>query len=385
MSALGEVDYVIAHGVYSWIPPDARGALLDHCDRALAPHGVAFVSFNAYPGSYLRDMARDILAYHLRGVTEPAQRLSSARELMEAIVSIESPSPYARVLREHLQRMLGAGEALLYHDDLAEVSTPFYLHEVIDHARAHGLQFLSEAELADSQMHEVPAAVGEMIARLPDDVVVREQYLDFLRNRMFRQTLLVRDTVEINRAIDDQVLEQMFIAAPLSRDGDRFVTDAGAELTTTDPFIAAGLEELSERWPAALSLDQLAERARQRVGTATTAADRDDLRNVLLQAHVARAARLLGAPVPVIAGDGADLPDRPRASPLARAQALAGRPVLSTLLPGNHIPADETERELITALDGTRDRPALAQAAGLSPTELDATLVHLARAGLLIA
>jgi SAM-dependent methyltransferase len=56
---LGPVDYVIAHGVYSWIPPAARAALLEVTRRALAPQGIAFVSYNAYPGSYLRDMTRD--------------------------------------------------------------------------------------------------------------------------------------------------------------------------------------------------------------------------------------------------------------------------------------------------------------------------------------
>ncbi|HTB49367.1 MAG TPA: class I SAM-dependent methyltransferase, partial [Solirubrobacteraceae bacterium] len=62
---LGKFDYIVAHGVYSWVPPQARGALLDCAKRCLAPEGVAFVSYNAYPGSYLRDMARDMLRYHV--------------------------------------------------------------------------------------------------------------------------------------------------------------------------------------------------------------------------------------------------------------------------------------------------------------------------------
>jgi hypothetical protein len=60
------------------------------------------------------------------------------------------------VLSEQLERMLGESDALLYHDELAPLSTPFYFHEFIEHAAAHGLQFLSEAVLADSQKREVP-------------------------------------------------------------------------------------------------------------------------------------------------------------------------------------------------------------------------------------
>lgn len=104
VESLGEVDYVVAHGVYSWIPPAARVALLACVRRVLAPHGIAYVSYNAYPGSYLRDMARDMLRWHLRDVEDPAARLADAHELMETIVAIEDPSPYARVLREHMER-----------------------------------------------------------------------------------------------------------------------------------------------------------------------------------------------------------------------------------------------------------------------------------------
>lgn len=141
---------------------------------------------------------------------------------MEAIVSVESPSRYARVLREHLQRMLGTSDALLYHDDLAPVSTPFHFHEFIEHATTHELQFISEAELSDSQMRDVPTSVGELIAGLPEDVIVREQYLDFFSNRMFRQTLLTHANAPITRAIDGGVFDGMAVSSPARRDGTVF-------------------------------------------------------------------------------------------------------------------------------------------------------------------
>jgi SAM-dependent methyltransferase len=174
-----EFDYIVAHGVYSWVSPQARGALLDCVKRCLAPEGIAFVSYNAYPGSYLRDMARDMLRYHVQGVSNPGDRLARAQELMRTIVEIEQPSPFARVLREQMERMLGYSDALLFHDDLAEVSTPFYFHEFIEHARARGLQFLSEADLFESQMRDVPESAGRLMASLQPDVVVSEQYMDF--------------------------------------------------------------------------------------------------------------------------------------------------------------------------------------------------------------
>ena len=139
----GSFDYILSHGVYSWIPSRVRVALLAGVRRYLAPMGVAYVSYNAYPGSYLRDMARDILDYHVRDIADPQAKLAAARELMRTIVEIETPSPYAQVLREHMERMLRYSTALLFHDDLAEISTPFYFHEFVEHAHHHRLAFLT--------------------------------------------------------------------------------------------------------------------------------------------------------------------------------------------------------------------------------------------------
>lgn len=376
-AGLGPVDYVIAHGVYSWIGPAARGALLDACRELLAPDGIAFISYNAYPGSYLRDMARDMLAFHLRGVAGPAARISGAQQLMRAIVSVESPSPYARVLREHLQRMLGASDALLYHDDLASISTPFYFHEFMEHAVAHGLQFLSEADLADSQMRDVAESVAELIDALPPDVVVREQYLDFFANRMFRQTLLVHGELPVRRAIDDRCLETLVVSSPAQRTEDGFVAGA-AGLRTTDPVVQAAMEALARCWPAGMPFPELA--AGAAAGESAPAA-RDRLRATLLDAYLARVVFLHSVTFPI--GDGRL--DRPRASPLARAQCAVGGRVLASLLGTPVAVEQEADRRLLALLDGTRDRAALAAAAGLDAAVVDEALGQLAGLGLLLA
>ncbi|MDQ6744502.1 MAG: class I SAM-dependent methyltransferase [Actinomycetota bacterium] len=378
---LGPVDYLLAHGVYSWIPPTARGALLECCRRFLAPIGIAFVSYNAYPGSYLRDMARDILEFHLQGVSAPGERVERAHELMASIIAVEDPSPYASVLREHLQRMLNAPDVLLVHDDLAAVSTPFYFHEFIEHAAAHGLQFLCEAELADSQMRDVPESVGELIASLPDDVMVREQYFDFFSNRMFRQTLLIRTEVSLQRTVEDRHLEGMVLASPLTRTEEGFVSPAGTVMRTSGPLVAAAMDELSGRWPEWLSFAELAERARRQIDAEPLAPESwEGLRRVMLEAFLARMVLIQGCPTPPVA----EATVRPLASPLARAQCREGRTVLSTLVPSNHSLEKESERRLLTLLDGTRDRSELAGELGESPTVVEAALSQLARDGLLL-
>lgn len=384
---LGSVDYVIAHGVYSWIPPAARVALLACVARCLAPHGIAFLSYNAYPGSYLRDMARDVLRFHLRDVEDPAARLAGAHELMRTIVAIDEPTPYARVLREHLERMLGASDALLFHDDLAEVSTPFYLHEVVEHAQRHGLRFLAEADLAESLMRDVPDDAARLMATLPDDAVVREQYLDFFKNRMFRQTLLCRAEAPVRRALDDGALERLSIASS-ARAGERtldgaetFATPEGATMTTSEPLVRGAMDALAAAWPAALPFPALLERALEAAGPdapAELVAAR--LREVLLEAHLARVVQLHGCPPPVARSAG----ERPRASGLARAQVAAGKPVVSSLLHAN-VRLTDADAALVALLDGMRDWPVLRAELGRGEPELEEALARLGSLGLLAA
>ncbi len=256
---LGGFDYIICHGVYSWISPEARGALLDCCGERLGPDGIAYVSYNAYPGSRLRDMTREVLRYHVRDIVEPDARLEQAHRLMQTIVAIDEPSPYARVLREQMERMLNYSDALLFHDDLAEISTPFYFHEFVEHAAAHGLQFLSEADLSESRMEGVPASAGELFEAIADDPLAREQYMDFFKNRTFRRTLLCRAQASVRRAIEDVHLERFTISSPArpAPDGDRvegetFVTPDGYSVTTSDSLVLAALHALAGCWPAAL-------------------------------------------------------------------------------------------------------------------------------------
>jgi len=410
---LGEFDYIVAHGVYSWVPPRARGALLDCVKRCLAPEGIALVSYNAYPGSYLRDMARDMLRYHVQGSSDPQARLASAQELMRTIVEIEQPSPFARALREQMERMLGYSDALLFHDDLAEVSTPFYFHEFIEHASKRALQFLSEADLFESQMRDVPARAGQLMAGLPEDVIVREQYMDFFKNRMFRQTLLCHEAAPVSRALDEAAIEGMWVSSRagvseerLDGDGEErrapvathapsggaapagapqattFVTPEGFSMTTSEPLVQAAMGTLAAAWPRSVDFATLLAGAREAAGPEASAElVSTRLRGVLLQAHLARIVMLQGCPPPLTG----EVTERPAASPLARAQRDGGLSTVSSLLHGSVQLEGELEGEMLALLDGTRTLPELAQGLGSEQEAVARALERLASVGLLLA
>jgi hypothetical protein len=139
------------------------------------------------------------------------------------------------------------------------------------------------------------------------------------------------------------------------------------------------MQVLCDVWPASLTFPALT-RAAARLGDAPPSTDAvAALRELLLHAYVVQGVQLLGCPLPAV-GPG----PRPAASPLARAQAAHGEPIVSTLLPGNHRIADDAERRLLIALDGRRDVATLARELACDEDSVRDALDRLGAAGLLI-
>jgi SAM-dependent methyltransferase len=389
---LGPFDYVVAHGIYSWVPPQTRSALLRACREYLAPQGIAFVSYNAYPGSYLRDMAREALEWHLRDVHDPSLRIQRARELMQLTVDADGGTRSARVLSEHMQALLAKNPNLLFHDDLAEVNTAVYFHEFASHAAAHGLQFLSEADLAESRGIELVPELAARLGRLASDRIEREQYTDIVKNRMFRETLLCHPDVELREDLDAAAVRSMAVsgaARPVSPEPrldagveELFETREGARLATDAPLVKRVLVELHERRPEAIPVADL-----------DADGEPDALCAALTRLYTGRLVELWTEPPATTMRAG----PRPEASPLARAQAAAGREHASSLM-HDSVALDPVGRRLLELLDGSRDRAALAAELsatlaeeGLAPVgpqfegQLETALQGLAGLGLLVA
>jgi SAM-dependent methyltransferase len=141
----GEFDYIVAHGIYSWIPADVRDRLMAVCRERLAPQGVAFISYNVFPGRYISQMLREMMRYHTRGVADAAARIEQARWFLQFLRDGRQSSPkWQALVEEEIENLLEHGDGSLFHDDLAEINEPVYFHEFAAHAGRHGLQYLGK-------------------------------------------------------------------------------------------------------------------------------------------------------------------------------------------------------------------------------------------------
>ncbi|MEO5675957.1 MAG: class I SAM-dependent methyltransferase [Usitatibacter sp.] len=364
----GTFDYIIAHGLYSWIPAAARDQLLALISRHLAARGVAFVSYNVYPGCYVRRMVWEMLRFHTHPLVEPAERVAEAQAFARLIAQGRTADDaYTALMRSEAARFSSRDTGFLFHDDLAEVNEPCYFHEFVEHAENHRLQFLCEAELVATSYVGLTAEVRQVMDAL--DPLAREQYLDFAKCRRFRQTLLCRDDVAIERRIGPEKIGGFRV---LSRRRGLAGESAAVESPQREEALPrAILDALDAAAPRALSVDDLAAQI--------PGSDRAYLRQLCLAAAQAGAIQLhLHAP-----DLATTLGPRPMASAVARAQGEHGKSVTNL----RHAIVDlddEVVRRMLPLLDGTRDIAAIARALGEPPDAIEARLRHLAKLALLI-
>jgi SAM-dependent methyltransferase len=210
--AHGEFDFIVAHGVYSWVPPPVRDALFALAAERLAPNGIVYVSFNVLPGCRVRQAAWDVLHHHVDHIDDARARLDAARQLAGLIAdggtaTLESDQAVRAEFRAIAQRT----DSELCHDDLAVPNDPVLFDAFAKHAERHGLRYLAEAEYPTMGVAGISSDAQGYLATL--DPVAREQYLDFIRLRRFRQSLLVRGDAPSDPRTDAERLRTMHVSA----------------------------------------------------------------------------------------------------------------------------------------------------------------------------
>jgi methyltransferase-like protein/2-polyprenyl-3-methyl-5-hydroxy-6-metoxy-1,4-benzoquinol methylase len=228
--AFGQFDYIVAHGLYSWVDAAMQEHVLRVCKENLSPKGVAYVSYNTRPGWNMVQSIRDLMLYHTAKFSDPAMKTEQARAVVNFMLSgLEgNTTPHAQLMRDEMQLLTDAGDYYLYHDHLEVNNNPVYFHEFMTSARSAGLEYLGDTELQTMLVDNLPKPVADKLRTITDIVQV-EQYMDFFRNRRFRHTLLIHGGLELNRNITTEALEKFY----LTTDMVPVVPLADAELTDT--------------------------------------------------------------------------------------------------------------------------------------------------------
>ncbi len=282
----GEFDFIVCHGVYSWIPEPLREALLRVVAERLAPEGVATVSFNVLPGWRLFQIVRDSLILHARLENDPARRAAQARELLDRL-STESNNRYnyGRIWRDEARRIAAGGDAYIAHEIFEDDNAPATFSDFCAALDRHGLAYVGECNVAANREDGMaPAGAATIRALARGDDRAREQYLDIFSGRAFREAVIThaRRAGGVSREIRRDRLDAFHFVAPRALDGDPAVGSRGRmadrQRRRRDrdrrQAVADAIKRLIARLPRSSRLEDIAPaaatepRLRERVGDA---------------------------------------------------------------------------------------------------------------------
>jgi methyltransferase-like protein len=360
-AALGTFDYIIAHGVYSWVPPAVQEKTLSILRDHLNPGGIGYISYNTYPGWHLRSSIRDILLFHVRDISDPTQRLEKAREVLEFFSRITpNAAASSSAMAEEMKQLLKTPDTYLMHEYLDDFNLPLHFHEFVRRAGEKNLQYLAEADASTMSPMRFGAETVKSLQSMCSDRISLEQNMDFLRHRMFRQTLLCHAQAALTEAPQVEAVREFFIASALKGESavvdvlsDRrevFADPGRPKIATASVILKAGLMCLSERWPLPTAFTELIERVGQKLSRAVSSAESDELAEGLLNSYMGGVVEFSRMPPAFVT----TVSERPAASPYARLRAATGNGATNMRL--ENLSLTDASRTVLCQLDGTHDR-----------------------------
>ena len=381
--ALGQFDYIIAHGLYSWVPPEVQDAVLALIARCLAPDGVAYVSYNTYPGWKTKEIVRDAMLMHGGARPTVNEQVGYGRSMLNFLKQTALPGGLvAAAVDECTPSIMNGPVDYVAHEYLAPDNRPCYFYEFVERTGKHGLAYLGEAQ--PSMM--LPSNYSQELAQqlygaLGSDQVRVEQYLDFAVSRVFRQTLLVhaKRAQDLRWEVERNVLHRMHFAANLSAADGAIRLDGQLQDFIAPPntgSIGASLsglkqamDALAKAWPGTLTREDMIRHAM------LTQGENDPVSPEILSEAVDELCERLAlrgmAQVRVTPVEVAGPSDQPIVDPAVRRQVAALLPNKKHVANAWHdaVEVSDIDRLMIPLMDGSLDRNGLVAAAAAAMRE----------------
>jgi SAM-dependent methyltransferase/methyltransferase-like protein len=406
--SIGEFDYIICHGVYSWTTDPGRAKILELCRQRLSPTGVAYINFNTFPGWHVQGMLRDMLRFHCQRFADPQQRVREARNMIQFLLAeLRVPTTASTsLLRDELAQLNGYSDAYLFHAYLNVVNQPFYLHEVIQRAKAEGLQYVGDADAqamwpeavsssqsADgirnlasageqTEVSSPPPTTGPMI----HSDAATQQYYDFIRFSMSRRSVLCHDAISLRSMAMADAIEEMNLAAhlrvhdaaPQQPAGTIFITADRQKFAVTDSRLTHVLNLLANAWPESRPWKWLRAEVDRQVNPSEIPGSGNDW---LMDLFRLFARDLVQWSVrPGLATRS--ISSHPRVTAFARRQAAAKG--LVTNLRHHSVNPNPLDRQVLQYLDGSRSQQEIATATSQPLASVQQTLTRLVEFSLLM-
>ena len=374
----GQFDYIIAHGIFSWVSDTIQAKMLEICQQNLSPNGVAYISFNTRPGWNMRSTIRDMMLYHVQQFDDIPTQVEQIQALVHFLgeATKEKKDLYSVFVQKEFKILQQQPESYLYHDFLEKYNKPIYFHEFVSSIKQHALQYLGDAHIQTMFSDDLTSEITAKLQNLT--VVHREQYNDFLTNRSFRHSLICHQNLQLQRKIYPAAMKQFYLASQLkpvdkvvnivSNQAFKFEQAGVGGVDESTPIVKSALVYLYQQWPQAIEFKELVIQATLQLSTASQGTYKipenptileDTLAEVLLKCYLGGVIEATIYPPQCVTA----ISETPKVSDLALAQIEQGNDTVSNLR-GEQLRYPPLFKDIIPALDGQHDEAALLEVLG---------------------
>lgn len=188
----GKFDYIICHGVYSWVPDEVKFKILEVIKKSLDKNGVAHISYNTYPGWKSLDIFRDSMLFR-KNILERQGFQFNEEDTVRAgkgMVEFLKDNAYlGEATKARVDEVISANPYYIYHEYFEYSNDPQYLYEFNEKLEEYGLRHIADTSISKSL---IPDKYKEILEReCGNDIVAKEQYMDYIRNSQFRNSIIV--------------------------------------------------------------------------------------------------------------------------------------------------------------------------------------------------
>jgi methyltransferase-like protein/2-polyprenyl-3-methyl-5-hydroxy-6-metoxy-1,4-benzoquinol methylase len=365
---LGEFDYILTHGVFSWVPDPVKEALLRISSMNLKPEGVAYISYNCLPGWRMRGALREMMLMHTARTQDLPGKVAQSLALLKFLADANSTDhSYGKFLHEQLDALKKADPSYIAHEFLEAENDAFYFSDFLKAASRHGLGYLGDSEPSMMIAENLPESAAQSLKAMNLNLVAQEQFMDFLRNRPFRGTLLCHQERTLNRTLDAARMGD-FHVSPIASHKQPFTPTQpaillrpdGGDWILKDPIVADLFTTVMAQrngLPVPVLLDGVIERHSGRLAGRDSQSVRRELVQILVNGYFKKLVDFTLGPVSLAAHKISK--GNPEALPLARWQAAKGERISNPRL--DMFQPDPFIAALLPLCDGTRNPASLVE------------------------
>ena len=197
---LPEFDFIVFHGIYSWISEINRKAILDVITRRLLPGGLVYNSYNCYPGwASQAPVQRLMLEIGRETPGDSLTKAAGAYDFVQKLAGADSQYLKTNESAANLvKRLATRPRSYVAHEYLNGDWHPFYCLDVFREMAMAKLSFLGSAKAPDNHGRLMFRKEGQALVDAQPTRDRKQLVQDFLINQQFRCDVYVKGFVGLS-------------------------------------------------------------------------------------------------------------------------------------------------------------------------------------------